>query len=141
MTWTCSRCDRTFRQVNQRHACGVGSRSVLLKNRPSALVALYGKLEASVRSFGAVEVVARDRYALFRTTRIFTDLTVMRDALRVVIHFGREVSVPCFIEVIRGDKRVSHMTKIRTSAELRVITPLLREAYELAASEESQDAV
>jgi predicted transport protein len=141
VTWTCSRCDRTFRQVNQRHACGVGSRSVLLKNRPRALVDLYGKLEATVRSFGAVEVVARDRYALFRTTRIFTDLTVMRDALRVVIHLGREVSAPYFIKVGRGGKRVSHVTMIRTSAELRVITPLLREAYELAASEEPQDAV
>ena len=141
MTWTCSRCDRTFRQVNQRHTCGVGSRSVLLKNRPPALVDLYGKLEATVRSFGAVEVVARDRYALFRTTRIFTDLTVMRDALRVVIHLGREVSAPYFIKVGRGDKRVSHVTMIRTSAGLRVITPLLREAYELAATEESQDAV
>lgn len=141
MTWTCSRCDRTFRQVNQRHACGVGSRSVLLKNRPPALVDLYGKLEATVRSFGDVEIVARDRYALFRTTRIFTDLTVMRDALRVVIHLNREVSAPYFIKVGRGDKRVSHVTKIRTSAELRVITPFLREAYELAAGEESQDAV
>ena len=80
MTWTCSRCDRTFRKVNQRHACGVGSRSVLLKNRPPALVDLYGKLEATVRGFGAVEVVARDRYALFRTTRIFTDLTVLTNS-------------------------------------------------------------
>ncbi|MBI1874292.1 MAG: hypothetical protein HYS05_10475 [Acidobacteria bacterium] len=113
----------------------------MLKNRPPALVDLYRKLEATVKSFGAVEVVARDRYALFRTTRIFTDLTVMRDALRVVIHLGREVSAPYFIKVARGDKRVSHVTKIRTSAELRVITPLLREAYDLAASEESQDAV
>jgi predicted transport protein len=109
----------------------------LLKNRPPALVDLYEKLEATVRSFGAVEVVTRDRYALFRTTRIFTDLTVTRDALRVVIHIGREVSAPYFIKVVRGDKRVSHLTKIRTSAELRVITPLLREAYDLAASEES----
>lgn len=141
MTWTCPRCDRTFRQVNQRHACGVGSRSVLLKNRPPALVALYGELEATVRSFGAAEVVARDRYALFRTTRIFTDLTVMRDALRVVIHLGREVSAPYFIKVARNDKRVSHVAKIRTSAELRVITPLLREAYELAAGEESRNTV
>jgi hypothetical protein len=36
-----------------------------------------------------VEVVTRNRYALFRTTRIFADLTVMRDALRVAIHLGR----------------------------------------------------
>ena len=141
MTWTCLRCDRTFRQANQRHACGVGSRSVLLKNRSPALVDLYGKLEATVTGFGAVEVVTRDRYALFRTTRIFTDLTVMRDALRVVIHLGREVSAPDVIKVGRGNQRVSHVTKIRTSEELRVITPLLREAYELAAREEPQGAV
>jgi predicted transport protein len=141
VTWTCSRCDRRFRQVNQRHACGVGSRSALLKNRPPALVDLYGKLEATVRGFGAVEVVTRDRYALFRTTRIFTDLTVMRDRLRVVIHLGREVKAPYFIKVGRGDKRVSHVAMIRTSAELRVITPLLREAYELAAGEESSPSL
>ena len=141
MTWRCPRCDPTFRQLNQRHACGVGSRGVLLKNRPPVLVDLYGKLEATVKGFGAVEVVTRDRYALFRTTRIFTDLTVMRDALRVVIHLGREVSAPYFIKVVHGDKRVSHVAKVRTRAELRVITPLLREAYELAAREKIQDAV
>ena len=141
MTWTCSRCDRTFRQVNQRHACGVGSGSDLLKNRPPALVDLYRKLEATVTGFGDVEVVARDRYALFRTTRIFTDLTVMQDALRVVIHLDREVRAPYFDKVGRSGKRVSHVAKIRTSAELRVITPLLREAYDLAAREESPGAV
>ncbi|MEO8681789.1 MAG: DUF5655 domain-containing protein [Vicinamibacterales bacterium] len=137
VTWTCSRCDRTFRQANQRHACGVGSRSGLLKNRPPALVDLYDQLESTVRGFGAIEIVTRDRYALFRTTRIFMDLTVMRDALRVVIHLGREVKAPYFIKIGRGDKRVSHVAKIRTAAELRVLTPLLREAYELAAGEEA----
>src|SRR5712692_4540420 len=86
MSWACPRCDRTFRQVNQRHACGVGSAATLLKSRPPALTDLYRKFETTVRGFGDVEVVTRNRYALFRTTRIFADLTVMRDALRVVIH-------------------------------------------------------
>src|SRR5258707_1995847 len=67
MSWACPRCDRTFRQVNQRHACGVGSAATLLKNRPPALTDLYRKLETTVRGFGDVEVVTRDRYALFRT--------------------------------------------------------------------------
>src|SRR5512141_1536685 len=92
MSWACPRCDRTFRQVNQRHACGVGSAATLLKGRPPALADLYRQLETTVRRFGEVEVVIRDRYALFRTTRIFADLTVTRDALRVVVHLGRKVS-------------------------------------------------
>lgn len=136
MAWTCTRCNRNFRRVNQRHACGVGDRSGLLRNRPPALVALFGKLESIVTGFGAVEVVTRDRYALFRTTRIFVDLTVRTDALRVVIHLDRAVRSPLVEKVGRSGKRVSHVALIRTPAELRAITPLLREAYQLAAGEE-----
>ena len=102
MSWACPRCDRTFRQVNQRHACGVGSAATLLKSRPPALTDLYRKLETTVRGFGDVEVVTRNRYALFRTTRIFADLTVMRDALRVVIHLGRKAGAPYFIKSCRA---------------------------------------
>jgi uncharacterized protein DUF5655 len=109
----------------------------LLKNRPQALADLYRKLETTLKGFGAVEVVIRDRYALFRTTRIFVDLTVTRDALRVVIHLGRKVSAPYFIKVGQVNKRISHVALVRTSEDLRAITPHLREAFKLAASEES----
>ena len=137
MSWACPRCDRTFRQVNQRHACGVGSAATLLKSRPPELTDLYRKLETTVRGFGDVEVVTRDRYALFRTTRIFADLTVMRDALRVVIHLGRKAGAPYFIKIVQGDKRVSHVALVRTAEDLRTIIPFLREAFDLAVSEES----
>jgi predicted transport protein len=135
MSWDCPRCGRTFRQVNQRHACGVGSDATLLAGRPPALAGLYRKLEATVRAFGEVEVVTRDRYALFRTTRIFADLTVMRDALRVVIHLGRKVREPYFVKTGPSGKRVSHVALVRTSAELRTVVPYLREAFDLAVGE------
>jgi predicted transport protein len=135
MSWACPRCDRTFRQVNQRHACGVGSAGTLLKGRPPALTDLYRKLEATVRGFGQVEVVARDRYALFRTTRIFADLTVTRDALRVVVHLGRKVSAPYFIKTGPSGGRFSHVVVVRTAEELRTIVPFLREAFDLSVSD------
>jgi len=135
MSWACPKCDRTFRQVNQRHACGVGKAATILKERPPELADLYRKLETSVRKFGEVEVVTRDRYALFRTTRIFTDLTVMRDALRVVVHLDRKVSAPCFIKVGASGKRVSHVALVRTAGDLRTVMPFLREAYDLAVSD------
>ncbi len=137
MSWACPRCDRSFRQVNQRHACGVGNTPTLLKGRPPALADLYRKLETTVRGFGKVEVVTRDRYALFRTTRIFVDLTVMRDALRVVIHLGRKVAAPYFVKSGPSGNRFSHVTFVRTAADLRTILPFLREAFDLAVSEES----
>ena len=126
-----------FRQANQRHACGVGDAASLLKDRPPELAALYRQLEAAVKGFGAVEVVTRNRYALFRTTRIFTDLTVMRDALRVVIHLGRKVSAPCFVKSGEDRKRVSHVAMVRTDEDLRAIKPFLREAFNVAAGEVS----
>src|SRR5213594_573100 len=139
MSWACPRCHRAFRQVNQRHACGVGSADTLLKSRPPALTELYRKLETTVRGFGDVEVVTRDQYALFRTTRIFADLTVMRDALRVVIHLGRKVGAPYFIKTGPSGNRVSHVALVRTAGELRTIVPFLREAFDLAVSEKSLD--
>jgi predicted transport protein len=114
----------------------VGNAAALLKDRPPVLSDLYRRLEATVKSFGAVEVVTRNRYALFRTTRIFADLTVTRDALRVVIHLGRKASAPCFIKIGQGDHRVSHVALVRTAVELRTIIPFLREAFDLAESEE-----
>ena len=82
-------------------------------------------------------VVTRKRYVLFRTTRIFADLTVMRDALRVVIHLSRKADTPYFIKIGKADKRVSHVTLVRTAEDLRTIIPFLREAFELAVSEGS----
>ena len=137
MNWACPKCSRTFRRANQPHACGVGNTSTLLKNRPQALTDLYRKLEATVRGFGHVEVVTRDRYALFRTTRIFTDLTVTKDALRVVIHLSRKVNAPYFIKTGPSGNRISHVAVVRTAGELRTVMPFLREAFELAASEQA----
>ncbi len=86
-------------------------------------------------SFGDVEVVKRNRYALFRKTRIFADLTVTRDALRVVIHLARRAEAPCFTRIGQSGKRVSHVAIVRTAEDLRAITPFLHEAFDLAASE------
>jgi hypothetical protein len=109
----------------------------LLKSRPPALADLYRTLETAVRGFGDVEVVTRNRYALFRTTRIFADLTVMRDALRVVIHLGRKASAHPFIKIAQSGNRVSHVALVQTAEDLRMIIPFLREAFDLAVSEES----
>ena len=134
--WTCPRCGRIFRRPNQRHSCGVGSRRGLLAGKPAPLVKLYRDLEKSVKAFGGVEIVAHDRYALFRTTRIFADLVFMSDALRVAILLDREVKDPLFFKMQRmSAHRVGHVAKLRTSADLRSVKHYLKEAHHFARDE------
>jgi predicted transport protein len=132
VTWTCPRCRRAFRQENQRHACGTGDRAEVLRGRSDALVHLYQALEQYLQALGPIEVVARERYVLFRSTRIFTDLTVMVAALRVVVHLRREVRDPLFIKAVHDRGRVSLVARVETEDQLRALEPYLREAYLLS---------
>jgi predicted transport protein len=97
-------------------------------------VALYSSLEAFAKTLGPVEFVARDRYVLFRSRRIFADLVVMTDALRVVVHLNRRVADPIFFKIGADRKLVSHVAKLRDEKTLSTLKPYLREAYELSIS-------
>jgi len=136
-TWKCPRCKRSFRQVNQRHSCGTGDRALLLRNKPAALVDLFQSLEKIVQSYEGVEVVTKDRYALFRTTRIFADLVFTRDALRLVLHLREEASSPLFFKVARSENgRVAHVAMLHDAAELEAVQPYLKTAYDFARRED-----
>ena len=128
--WSCPSCARTFTQLNQRHACGVGKRADVLQNRPAELVRLYEAVEKFVTALGPIEIVTRERYALFRSTRIFADLVVMKDVLRLAIHLRREATDDAFFKVAREKNKFTHVAKLKSLAELRALKPYLKEAYE-----------
>lgn len=134
--WICPKCGRIFRRPNLSYSCGVGSRKAMLQGKPEHLLKLYRKMEKSLKAFGGVEIVAKRRYALFRTTRIFADLVFMRDALRLAPLLNREVKDPLFFKIQRmSTHRIAHVAKVRTSAELRAVMPDLKEAHLFAQSE------
>src|SRR5262245_12931236 len=111
--WTCPRCRREFRQKNQRHSCGVGSREELLAKKPAELVKLYAALEKALEPLEGVEIVYRGRYVLLRTSRIFSDVVFMRDALRVVVNLDRTVKQPFFFKVSAMQRgQVAHVAKV-----------------------------
>ena len=134
--WTCPKCARIFRRPNLRHSCGVGSRKAMLQGKPEPLVNLYRQIEKTLRTLGRVEIVAKRRYALFRTTRVFADLVFMRDALRLALLLNREVKDPLFVKIQKmSTHRIGHVAKLRNSAELRAVMPYLKEAFLFAQSE------
>lgn len=128
--WTCPECGRTFTRARQRHACGTGERSTVLRGRSAHLVALYDQVEAFVKSLGPVECVTRERYILFRSRRVFADAVVMTDALRLAIHLGRRVEHSDFIKVVAEGSQVTAVVKLRHLDAFDAMKPFLREAYE-----------
>jgi hypothetical protein len=133
-TWACPKCRRKFTRLNQRHRCGTGNRAAVLRGRPDFVVALYLSLEAFAKTLGPVEFVMRDRYVLLRSRRIFADLVLMTDALRVVVHLKRRAKTPLFFKIAADRNHVSHVAKLRDEQALSVLKPYLREAYDLSVS-------
>lgn len=128
--WACPKCSRAFTRVNQRHACGTRDGTDVLRGRPEAVVRTYAAVEAFVRSLGPIEIVARERYVLFRSVRIFADLVIMAGAVRVAIHLPRRVKDPRFIKVVEDRKKVTHVIKLTAVNEVEGIKGYLREAYQ-----------
>ncbi|MEO6599178.1 MAG: DUF5655 domain-containing protein [Polyangiaceae bacterium] len=129
-TWTCPECDRSFARKGQRHACGTGDRSQVLRNRPASVVAVYEAVESFAESLGPIEIVARERYVLLRTVRIFADMVIMTDAVRIAVHLKREVKAAMFVKVVQDDKGVTHVAKLKSQKDVEGIKAYLKEAYE-----------
>jgi hypothetical protein len=132
--WACPKCQRRFTRKNQRHACGTGDRAEVLRNRRPEVVELYTALETFAKSLGPVEFVTRERYVLLRSHRIFADLTIMSDGLRLAIHLSRETKNPLFEKVGSDGKKVTHVARLHTMDELEIMKPFLRGAYEYSMS-------
>ena len=132
--WTCPKCQRRFTRANQRHACGTGDRAGVLRNRSPEIVDLYEALERFATSLGPVELVTRERYVLLRSNRIFADVVLMSDCLRLAIHLSRKVDHKLFTKVGADRKQVTHVAKLHDLEEFKAMRPFLREAYEYSIS-------
>ena len=81
-----------------------------------------------------MEFVTRERYVLLRSNRIFADVVVMSDSLRLAIHLSRKVDHKLFIKVGVDRNQVTHVAKLHEMEELDAMKPFLREAYEYSIS-------
>lgn len=103
-------------------------------------MALYASVESFARTLGPMEIVARRRYVLFRSTRVFADFVLMTDGLRAAVHLARRVEHPLFIKAAADRGKVTHVAKLRRREDFIVLRPYLREAYEASLSDFSGQA-
>jgi len=130
--WKCPKCKRSFARKGQRHACGTGKRSDILRDRPDSVIRIYKSIESFVKSLGPVEFVTRERYALLRSIRIFSDLVIMTDAVRIASHLERKINDPIFFKVVRDRKHVTHVAKLQSEEDFKSIKAYLKEAYQFS---------
>jgi hypothetical protein len=104
----------------------------VLRNRSDSIVRIYELVESFAKSLGPIEIVARDRYVLLRSVRIFTDLVIMTDAVRVAIHLRRKHDDPIFFKVVSDAKKVTHVAKLTSEKDFRAIKAYVKEAYEVS---------
>jgi hypothetical protein len=97
-------------------------------------VQVYELIEAYAKTLGPIEIVTRQRYALFRSVRIFADLTVMTSCVRLVIHLRRRVADPAFFKIVAGEKTVSHVVKLTTPDEWKTVKGYFEEAHRVSLS-------
>lgn len=79
---------------------------------PRCVIALDEAVEGIAQSLGPVELVARERYVLFRTPRIFADPVILSDAVRIAVCLPREASSPLFLEIVHGPRQVTLVAKL-----------------------------
>ena len=91
---------------------------------------LYEAVESFARSLGPIEIVARDRYVLLRSVRIFADVVMMTDAVRVAVHLRRPLDDALFFKIVHDGRKVTCVTKLQTEAQLQRLLPYLEEAYD-----------
>lgn len=100
-----------------------------MRNRPESLVSLYRTVLAFAHSLGPIEVVARQRYVLLRSVRIFSDLVIMTDAVRIAIHLPRRVESKIYFKVVSDERAVTHVAKLRNADDWLLVEDNVREAY------------
>lgn len=131
--WHCPQCDRAFNRANTRHTCGSGDREAMLRGKNPLVVALYERLESAAHALGRIEIVAGDRYALFRTTRIFADAVLMKDALRLALQLDRAFGDALFFKTVHdAPGRVQQVAKLHDDAELDAVLPRFEHAWRLS---------
>jgi len=67
-----------------------------------------------------------------RSNKIFADLVVMSDALRLAIHLPKEIRNPLFVKVAADRRHVTHVAKVQSQEEFDTLKPFLRDAYEFS---------
>ena len=129
--WVCPRCERSFANRNQSHACGRHDLEHHFRNKLPAIRALYERFASVVASLGPVKVLPEKTRIAFQVRMSFAQVTPRRRWLDGHVVLARRREHPRFrrIETISRHNHV-HVFRISSLEEIDDdVLSWLTEAY------------
>ena len=135
--WTCSKCERSFRNTNQSHSCVPVSKKDLFEDRPAFLKKLYDKIIVEVKLLGACreETVSTD-VIYFKTKSTFLAIKVKKTYLEVEFFLDHHEDHPSIASWLQTSKhRFVHVVKLDCKTDItRQLMEWIKDSYHLILS-------
>jgi hypothetical protein len=129
--WTCPRCDRSFANRNQSHACGRHELEPHFRGKPAAIRALFDAFVSAVEACGPVTMLPEKTRIAFQVRMSFAQLTPRRGWIDGHVVLARRYEHPRFrkVETMSRRNHVHHF-RLTTVADVDAqLAEWLREAY------------
>jgi predicted transport protein len=133
MSWTCTNCNKIFRNTNQWHSCERYSIEDHLSNKSTTIRQLFNQLVEIIESFGPVEVNAVKTSVHFRAGSNFLGVVVKKENLELEFQLPYCVDeFPIHKTIQISGKRTLHYLKVGSMEELdEQLLVWLNDAYNL----------
>lgn len=129
--WVCPRCERSFANRNQSHACGRHDLEHHFRNKLPGIRALYERFASVVALLGPVKVLPEKTRIAFQVRMSFAQVTPRRGWLDAHVVLARRLEHPRFrrIDTISRHNHV-HVFRISSLEEIdEDVLSWLAEAY------------
>jgi hypothetical protein len=135
--WTCPKCDRSFANRNQNHACARHDLDHHFRGKPAEIRALYDAFVAALRDNGPVTILPEKTRIAFQTRMSFAQVTPKQAWIDGHLILARRIEAPLFRKVETFSPR-NHLHAFRLRSPKDLTTELracMAEAYRVGCQE------
>ncbi len=118
-SWRCPKCGRRFPARNQIHICSNLALHEALQGKTLQSIALFRRVAALVRRFGAVELIPQKTRIAFQARKIFLSVRFLRDAIDCEISLPRRIEDSRFLQILSASRGLHyHYLRISSLSQL-----------------------
>jgi hypothetical protein len=131
--WTCPRCDRSFRNIRQRHSCRAIELEEHFAKKPPVIREIFDALIRAIADIGEIQVNVVKGAIFLKTDTTFVEIKTKKDCLLLAFYLAQEEQGPAIARTVEVSKnRVAHVLRLTHPDDLsEQVVSWLRQSYEL----------